>query len=225
VPELGLRTVLSLARHLVVFEVRLYRSLGRWIARRPAVPAGAEPFGYAQGVTPVLWLWIFGSATEVVVVHLILPWDAVRLAALVVGIWGLMWMVGLLASLRVHPHLVTAAGLRVRHGASVDVQVPWDAVRSVTTQRRDLDSSVWTLQPRKTPEGTDLQVAVSGTVNVTVRLSRPLRVPTRRKGELEVVAVSLLADDAAALVRRVRELSPAPTQDWPHYARRQTSPD
>ena len=50
------------------------------------------------------------------------------------------------------------------------VTLPWDAVASVTHQHRDLDSSVWTLQPRTTEHGTDLQVGVSGQVNVHARL-------------------------------------------------------
>ena len=57
----------------VRFEVALYVALTRWLLRRPDVPAGATPWGYARLVTPVLWLWIFGSATEVVVVHVITP--------------------------------------------------------------------------------------------------------------------------------------------------------
>ena len=90
----------------VRFEVALYVALTRWLLRRADVPAGATPWGYARLVGPVLWLWIFGSATEVVVVHVITPWAGVRLALLVVGIWGLVWMLGLLASYRVYPHLV-----------------------------------------------------------------------------------------------------------------------
>ena len=66
------RRLLDLAREAVLLELALYRSLVRWVARRPDVPAGATPIGYAQLVGPMLWLWIFGSATETVAVELVL---------------------------------------------------------------------------------------------------------------------------------------------------------
>jgi hypothetical protein len=189
----------------VLFELRLYRSLFRWVTRRPAVPrSGSEPFGYARAVTPVMWLWIFASAVEIPVFHLIVPWDTVRLVVLVVSVWGLAWMVGFLASLSVHPHLLDRAGLRVRHGATVDIRVPWTAVASVGVTRRDPGSSIRTLQPRETERGVDLQVAVSGEVNVHAVLHRPMTVQTPTGG-LEITELSFLADDPRALVATARK--------------------
>ena len=84
--DLRPRAALSLVRRGVMFELRLYRSLLRWFARRPAVPGGdVEPFTYAKTVTPVMWLWIFASAAELPLVHVLIPWEAVRIALLVVG--------------------------------------------------------------------------------------------------------------------------------------------
>jgi hypothetical protein len=54
-----LRSLLSPARRGVVLEIRLYRALARWVVRRRHVPQPLEPWGYAQAVTPVMWLWIF----------------------------------------------------------------------------------------------------------------------------------------------------------------------
>ena len=68
-----LRRLPELAWEAVLLELALYRSLVRWCARRPDVPAGATPVGHAQLVGPMLWLWIFGSATEVVVIPLLPP--------------------------------------------------------------------------------------------------------------------------------------------------------
>jgi len=47
--------------HALVVEVAMYRNLLRGVLRRRAVPDGAEPVGYAQAVTPVMWLWIFAD--------------------------------------------------------------------------------------------------------------------------------------------------------------------
>ena len=203
--DLSPRGLWALARHAVVFELRLYRSLFRWVTRRHDIPEHAEPFGYAQAVTPVMWLWIFASAAEIPLIHVLVPWDAVRVAGLVVGVWGLVWMVGLLASLRVYPHLLDDVGLRVRHGASTDIALPWNAIAAVRAERRDLPSSVWTLQPRETADGgTALQVGVSGQVNVHAVLHRPTAVRTA-KGDLEISELSFLVDDPRELVTRARQ--------------------
>jgi hypothetical protein len=171
--------------------------------RRDVKGHDVEAFGYAKAVTPVMWLWIFASAVEVPLVHILIPWDTVRIVALVLSVWGLVWMVGLLASLNVYPHLVSPSTLRVRHGASVDIPLPWAAVETVKAERRDLPSTVWTLQPRKTERGTDLQVAVSGQVNVHAVLREPLTVVTP-KGPMEITELSFLVDDPRALVTRAR---------------------
>src|SRR3712207_4497633 len=161
---------MGLVQRALRYEIGMYVSLGRWLARRPSVPAGAEPVGYARTATPVIWLWIFGSAAEIPVAHLLVPWEPVRTALLVVGVWGLLWMLGMLASLHVHPHLLTAEALRVRNGARIDLRVPWDAVAQVETRRRDHPSSARSLQD--TEDG-GLAVAVGGETNLRLVLHRP----------------------------------------------------
>lgn len=209
-PDVRPARLLALAKHAVVFEARLYRSLFRWMVRQPDLGGlSDQPVSYARTVTPVMWLWIFASAVEILVVHLLVPWDGVRVALLAVGVWGLLWMVGLLASLSVHPHLFGAQTLLVRYGASHRITVPWDAVASVAHQERSLDSSVWTLQPRETERGVDLQVAVSGLVNVHAHLRAPTRVSTA-KGEMEISELSFFADDPRAAVARARKLLRGP---------------
>jgi hypothetical protein len=77
-------------------------------------------------------------------------------------------------------------------------------VASVKRDERDLESTVRTLQPRETEDGTDLQVAVSGRTNVRLLLSAPLTVPTHHD-PLTVVEVNVFADDPRGLVDAVRE--------------------
>jgi hypothetical protein len=201
-----------------MFELRLYRSLLRWVTRRPAVPrSGVEVVGYAQAVTPVMWLWIFASAVEMVILHLLVPWPTVRIVLLVVSAWGLLWMLGFLASLKVYPHLLGDSVLRVRHGASVDVAIPWDSIATIVVQRRDLPSSIRTLQLRETKNGTDLQVGVSGEVNVHAVLKRPLTVTTPKGGQ-RIAELSFWVDDPHAFVARARQhlTTEANTQDQSH---------
>ena len=123
------------------FEINLYRSLFRLLARRPAVPAGATPVPYVGAVSLLLWAFVVGSAVELVALHLVLPWESVRLVADIVGLWGLLWMLGLTASHYVYPHVLDDTAMVLRAGHTDIVVVPWAAVERLSTRERSVDSS------------------------------------------------------------------------------------
>ena len=197
------RRALGLVRHALVFELNIYKSLLRWLLRRPSIPAGFEPVGYARLATPMLALWIFGSALELPLVHVLVPWHGVRISLLVVGVWGLLWMIGFLAGLRSYPHLLGSDVLRIRNGALHDIAIPWAAISHVTTEDRSLPSSMWVLQPQETDHGLHLHVAVSGRVNVHLTLHDELTVETT-KGEMVITGASLWVDEPREDAARIR---------------------
>ena len=188
----------------LLLEVAIYACLLRWVLRRPAVRHGEEPVGYAKDVTPVLCLWIFASAAEIPLLHVLLPWHAARVVSVVLGAWGLVWMLGLLASYRVRPHVLDADGLRVRNGPRLDVRLEWGDIADVRVDRRDVPTSIRSVQPRETDTGTDLQIGVSGQVNVSVSTRTPVTVRTPA-APVTVSAVSLFVDDPREAVARMRE--------------------
>lgn len=147
-------------------------------------------------------MFIVLSAVEVPVAHVLLPWHAAQVASVVIGAWGLLWMLGLLASLHVYPHLVTADALQVRDGAHFDLQVPWDVVGSVSAHRRDLPSQR-SVQVTDSASGAVLHVVVSSQTSVDVVLDEPLTVE-RPDGAVTVTQVRLHADDPRALVAAAR---------------------
>jgi hypothetical protein len=179
------------------------RVFGRWVLRRSDVAPGAEAFPYVGAVSPVLWAFIVVSAIEVVVVHVVVPWEGVRLALDVAGIYGVLWMLGLLASLRTAPHTVDDAGLRVRSGASIDLFVPWEDIAAVRVRRRSVEGSrtvhLHTGGPRPA-----VSVNVGASTQVDVELRTPRVLPLRRAGEEPVGELRIAADDPGALVRRLR---------------------
>lgn len=201
---MSIRSAAYVAYRVVRYEIRLYISLARWLARRPSIPGDDVPIGYAKATTPVVWLWIFASALEIPLIHVLVPWDTIRIIGLAVGVWGLIWMLGLLASLHVYPHLLDASRLRVRNGASIDVAVPWEAIGSLTARRGDLPSSARSFQPEQTERGTHLRIGVSGQVNVHASLAAPLTVKTPH-GPMEIVELSFLVDEPRAFVTQARE--------------------
>lgn len=188
-----------LAVRLVRLEFGIWRSLALWVSRRvPGRGPEVQAFPYAREVTPILLAFVWGSLLEMVVVHLLLPWETVRLIALVIGVWGLLWMAGLLASMRVFQHLVGPSGLRVRRGTTVDVLIPWDAVERIDVQRG---------RAPKEPEPGVAFIDQMSQTRVAVQLRRPIGVKGR-----EVRAVRFYADDPQALVAAARARTGAPVR-------------
>jgi len=146
--------------------------------------------------------FIFVSLLELPVVHLLLPWDTVRLVALVLSVWGLLWMVGFLASMKVFPHLLDDDGLRVRHGTTVDVRIPWEAIASVTSRRGSVPARK-TVSVERSDDGIVLNVAVLKQTKVDVVLHQPTRVDP--DGTEEMTAVRFYVDNPRALVAAARE--------------------
>jgi hypothetical protein len=198
-----LRSWVRLAWWAVRLEVSLYGALLRWVTRRPAVPTGTTAVSYGQLVAPMMGLWIFASALEVPLVHVLTPWESVRIVLLVVSIWGLLWMVGMYAAIRTYPHVVDEDGMLVRYATTVDVRLPWTAVREVHVDERTLPSTIRNLQRSGSGDARELHVAVSGRTNVTAELTGPTTLRTS-SGEETVVSVSFFVDEPREFVRQLR---------------------
>ena len=200
----GWRRMAHLARRAWLIEVHGYQNAWRFVFRRPRVPAGATGFSYAQPVLPVLIVFIAVSAVEVVVVDLIVHrwWPAGRLPLLVLGIWGVTFMVGLLFGMLVRPHAVGPAGLRIRSGSEVDLALSWDDVAAITRRTRRINAGQPKVTVDESGEAT-LHLRISDETNLDVRLERPatLRLP---HGVETVSAVSLYADDPRGFLAEAR---------------------
>lgn len=194
---------------VVRYEIRIWISLARWVTRRPAVAAEEQAFGYTGLIAGLLGLWIFASALEIPLFHVITPWDQVRSAILVISAWGLLWMLGYYGSLKVYPHTVGPDGVRVRYSATVRVLVPWDAVAAVEMHRRDGLPRKIDVDPAD--PGT-LAIAVGHETNVRVRLTRPVEVATLAR-TFPAERLDVYVDDPRAFVAacrtRVADLSPS----------------
>jgi len=192
-----------LARRLILAEFRSYRALARWLVRRPDVPAGATGFRHVGVILPVLWTFIGVSAVELVAVHFLLPWPGVRVVADVLGVWGLVWMLGLTAALSIRPHVVDSTGVRVRSGTTAEVAVPWDAVAAVAVRRRMREKSRG-IQLDRGEGGAVLNMVAGSQTNVDLALRRPLDLALP-DGTETVSAVRLYCDDPRAFVAAARE--------------------
>lgn len=201
-PSLGAR-VRSMLHRALIAELRVYSSIGRAIARRPAIPAGGTGIGYHRPVLTILIVFIVLSAVEIPILDLIVhPSPAVRIPILILGIWGLTWMVGLLCAMIMRPHAVGPDGIRVRSGLEIDVAVAWDDIASIAIDRR--------VDEPKTPRVTGAEYAerMQDETNIEIELERPvtIRLPglAPRGGAHAVTRIRLWADDPRAYIDAAR---------------------
>lgn len=202
----------SRARALMVrgvgLEKIIYPAIGRAIARRPWKAPDAKGFGYHSQTHAVLIVFIVLSAVEIVIVDLIVhQWLWLRIPLLLLGIWGVVWMTGLLCAHVMRPHTVGSEGLRVRDGFDMDAHVTWDDVYSVGPKKRNFEP--------KTPrviddqEGRSLVMGIHDQTNIEVILERPTAITLPglppKGGEQVIDRINFWTDEPKDFLAAVRE--------------------
>jgi hypothetical protein len=191
-------------RRAVMLEIWGYLSIFRFAFRRPRVPSGATAFTYHQPVMPLLIVFIVVSAIELVVVDvLVRRWPPVRITMLALGIWGLVWMFGMLFGFLTRPHAVGPAGIRLRSGAELDLPLSWEQVEAVGRHKRVSQDT----QPQVTVDehgSRTVHLHVQHETNTAITLRGPveLRLP---RGAVTASRIELFADDPDAFVAAARE--------------------
>jgi hypothetical protein len=203
-PPSRVRAILARSASL---ERVMYASIFRAILRKPWKAHDAQGFRYhAQSLT-VLVIFLVLSAVEIVVLDLIVhPWPWLRIPLLIIGIWGLVWMTGLLCAHFMRPHTVGADGIRVRDGLDMDVHVPWDDVYSVARVSRTFEPKTPTVVDDD--RGRSLVMSVTDQSNIEIVLEGPtsIRLPglAPKGGEQIVDRLYLWTDEPKQFLDAVR---------------------
>lgn len=198
--------VRALIARAAAMEKVIYASIGRAITRRPAVPLRGKGFRYFTPVLTILWIFIILSAVELVVIDLIVhQWLVVRVVCLVIGIWGLVWMIGLLCGYFMRPHTVGPDGIEIRNGLDLNVRISWDDVHSVAIKKH-------TYEPKTPKIITDgdreaLVIGILNETNIEIVLEKPTTITLPgmypKGGEHSVKTARLWADDPRAFLQEV----------------------
>jgi hypothetical protein len=201
------RRIGGFARRALLLELSIYASIGRFIARRPAIPRGAAGFSYHKPVLTVLIIFIVLSAVEVPIVDLIVHrWPVVRVAFLILGIWGVTWMFGFLCAYFMRPHTVGPDGIRVRQGLETDIALSWDDIASVARNKRVDEPK----SPRfeETDDSRTLVFRMQDETVIEIELERPtvVRLPGggAKGGEQTITGLRIWVDDPRAFMDEVR---------------------
>jgi hypothetical protein len=191
------------AARVAVLEPRLWVCLLRWISRRTGT--SDREFGYHKRsqMGLILVMLAFTTPVELLVVELLAPWAWLRISLLVLGLYALLWMFGLYASLVTLPHRLEENGLRLRYGALAEGFVPFSEIAAVERAQRRAPGPGDGLQTD--PEEGEIYLATGGKTDLTLRL----RSPQTAKGLFRSVGpastIHLAADEPERLASKLRE--------------------
>ncbi|MEG3091366.1 hypothetical protein [Sphingomonas sp. PB1R3] len=182
------------ARLAVAEAGLLHLALFRWRAK-PDVPPGTIGFAYHRHLQPMMITLLALSCIEIGVTHLLIAhWSrTLALVLFVVSDVSLLYLIGLIKSLRLAPVLLTQAGVRVRAGILVDRTIPYAAIRHVQLH----------------PDGDTVRapgiwnVALLAWPNLLLRLDPPL--PPRSRWRRDPVdAIALRLDEPGPFLDELR---------------------
>lgn len=178
------------------------------LVRRPAPGA----FGYGRGNSelPLALALLPAVAAEAAAVHLLLPdsLSAVKIAVLAVSAYGLVWILGWAAGIRLHPHRIRDGVLHARLGALYRADVPLDAIAGLrVTRARRGDRTVLTL------DGDRAAFSVGGRTDVHLDLDREVLVQRPFGEAVAVRRLSIAAEDPKALAHALAHGERAPDRD------------
>lgn len=193
-----MRTAYVLLRH----ELRLFVSLGLWMARRTQGTAGKAAFGYARGQAPVMVGFAFVCVVETLTMSVLLrDLPAVHRVVLVLDVYTVVFVLGLHAANVVRPHLLDAGELRIRRAAHVDLRIP---LHHIADLRRELRTT------HSRAEG-ELDVPVGSQTTLTLQLAQPVVHFTFLGRRRDIHTVRFHADDADLLVHAIKQARSGPS--------------
>jgi hypothetical protein len=159
---------------LIAFELVIIASALRFLAggwRRPDPPGFA--YHRESGLRMVLQLLpLIGIADVVLLEVVILPHAVLwlRIAVHVLAVYGLIWMIGLYASLRARPHRIAAGHAMLHRGLLGHLEIPLDQIAEIGEMPAFRDD--WQARAYRKRA---ICVGVRGPAIVDLRLHAPLR--------------------------------------------------
>jgi len=176
------------AARALAAEFAVFHYAFAWRAK-PHVPENATPFTLHQrsGFGAILLFVGLASLLEIVPVHLVMAhWSHVAAWTLTgLSLYGALWAVASSRSLALRPAFVTAETLTLRFGLLFHLEIPRDAILSVSTE--PLERA--TLIPRR------------GEANLYLQLTHPLRAERILGLGKMVQSLGICADHPEALLR------------------------
>ncbi len=185
--------MIALLRH----ELGIFSSFLYAVRRRRDVPAGAQAFSYGREQRPMVVLMLILSVVELGVVSWLIPWRWLELLLLILGLYGLVWILGFQLSMYVRPHVLDAQRLRLRFAHIGEVWIPLKDVASVRKQLGSGHKKTISIDAER------VAVSVMGSTNVAVHLRLGSNIVVNGRTHDDVKVASFMVDEPADAVRQL----------------------
>lgn len=184
---------------LIVGEPKLWAAIFLWTAGRSRRDVHGFHYSASSNLGPVFAVvlgLIFLEGLGGGLLARLAPWPWLSPALFVISIYAAIWIIGIYASLRAYPHLVTPRGVLLRYGVLGEAWIPWHEFDQVVKERL---VSPGGMDGLSTKDGI-ATLAVGGKTAVTIRR----RIPGKVKGFLRETAgigeIRVAADDPDAFL-------------------------
>ena len=175
------------------FLISAFRVMCR---RPPRVPSAAIAVAAKKGTVALPVAFATVTVIEIVVVHLVLPWQSVATILTLASIYGMLLLFGIIATRWQHPHYVTDSELVLRNGTHVIAAIPREDILRVQVQHDGTATSpVVEGAVAKLPTMEGSSVSISFREPLHLRLTR-----SARETEHAVSEVRIAADDPRGVV-------------------------
>lgn len=189
-------------------ELGIATAVVRTLRGRAEVAPGETPLAYGRDQLAFIVVMCGVSVGEILVFGLLVPWEWLRVVALVVGVYGMFWVLGFYCAMRTRPHVVGRGRVELRCAHLSSVRVPLEAIElvresltSTSTRNLHLDAEV-------------LTVTLSGTTTMELVLRDGTRLDV--KGSVEPVSlVRFSCDDQESARAVLRGAIPGPARRGP----------
>ena len=191
-------------RRLFRFDRLGIASLAIWLVRaKSGVHADAIPVSYHRAQAPLLWALVVLMIVETAVVEFVLrvmncP-DVIRIALFVIGVYGILIGLAVLAACATRPHVVADGTLRIRYGVFFDVTIPRERIVAVRAVAKFDEEAPFVV------DGSTFAVAVASRTNIVVDFDETIAV-TRPLGKtFHARSIRFFADDQQLALRSLAD--------------------
>ena len=191
-----------IAARLIVGEPKVWAAIFLWISGRSRRDARSFHYSAASNLglvsVVVLGLILLEGVGGGLLARLA-PWPWLSPVLIIISAYAAVWIIGIYASLRAFPHLVTEQGLLLRYGVLGEAWIPWREVDQVVKETLVSPGGVDGLSTK----GGIAMLAVGGKTAVTIRRRSPGPVKGFLRETAGISQIRIAADDPDAFLAAI----------------------
>jgi hypothetical protein len=196
-----------IAARLIVGEQKLWAAIFLWISGSSRRDARSFHYSASSNLglvsVVVLGLILLEGAGGGLLARLA-PWPWLSPVLIIISAYAAVWIIGIYASLRAFPHLVTEQGLLLRYGVLGEAWIPWREVDQVVKETLVSPGGMDGLSTK----GGIATLAVGGKTAVKIRRRSPGPVKGLLRTTAGISEIRVAADDPEAFLAAITSATP-----------------